>query len=151
MDFVHNGNLTEAGEKLAAWMDAQDTPDVDRFNALTGTVKHWLVNVRKLKTISAANWLADYQGRANILYESVMAEEAAAAEAQKVTEAVETTSKLEQALAELKEKFEAQAAEIAALKEGKGESAPAKKGRKAKDPTPPADDDEEKDDGETPE
>lgn len=150
MDFVNNGKINEAGQKLVAWMDAQDTPDPDRFNALTGIVKHFLVNVRKMRSISEAQWLADYEGRATILYEGVQAVEAAAAEAQKVTEAVETTSKLEQALAELKEKVEVQAAEIAALKEGKGEAAP-KKGRKAKDPNPPADDDEEKDNGDAPE
>lgn len=124
--FEINGRVTEDGQKALDWIEAQIAEagdNVEQLNALPGHVKHYMIHVHKLGSMTEAQWLRDYAPTgAQAAYDRAMElEEADRHEAQ--------ANSLADELARLRETVEAQAAEIAALRETR-ESKP-KRTRKA--------------------
>lgn len=126
--------LTGDGQKLVQFIEAQfheadAANDVTRLNGLPGTLQQYYINVYKLKSHTATQWLEEF-GRswAQDAWRFMEYIEAQAAQTQAVTENTDRTAKLTEGLDELKAQLTAAMAEIEALKaarDAKPEETPA--------------------------
>lgn len=145
IDFVKNGALTPEGEKVIAYLSeaikpALEDPNPNVFNSLSGSVKHYGVNVVLGQMMSPAQWLENYNYSANVLLEGINAAEQQAQVNAQAQETAENVKSMTEQFDELKKLVTAQAEELAALKEAKSEP----KGKKTKPaPEPEADDEAE--------
>lgn len=155
MTLVTNGELTDKGKQVFAYMDALiDKTDKVNFNTLPGTVKSYLANVRKLGTMTPVQFAESYPSQLGVIHENLLMEteqqqqaETVTATATKADTVANELESLKAALAEAVNTLNIQAAEIKALKEARvtitvdsdtddePEVKPRKRGRKAADAT----------------
>lgn len=103
-EFVQYGTVTPAGQEViehinATLTAAEATNDVDAINSLAGHIKHYYVNVMKLRALSPAQFLESYPNAARSIagYLRDVRESAAARQAE-----IEERTRLSESLEEVK-------------------------------------------------
>lgn len=141
VDFLNgNGTLTPEGAAVVAYLDEQvklhdDPADKLKMNQASGPVRMYWVNVKQAGMLTETEFVRDYNYAAGAIWSILEAQKAAETNAQQTQE---SQSALVAEMTKLREMVEAQAAELAALKEAsKPAPAPKKKADK------PAEDDAE--------
>ena len=144
-DYIENGKITERGQALIDWLDALEAKTADDLNRQPGNIRHYLVQVRESGIISREAWLKDYPNAVSAAERTMNA----LTEADRKDEEQQAASaKIVEALEALQQVVEAQAAEIAALKEAQTPAAkPKRKAKAVEESVADADDDEADDDG----
>lgn len=124
--FVQEGQITQVGLQLIEFIEAQylpydgpgDSANLAALNALSGPFSEYYTIVGKMKAKTPKSWLESFPQSAKNAYEVMKYVEekanAEAAEAAKLNETVDKTSKLEAALTELKETLNVKVAELEA-------------------------------------
>lgn len=125
-----NGELTPDGARLVEWIEAQfaqadHVNDLGYINGMSHYLSYYYVNVKKLKSLSPAQWITEHRlsSAAAAWRDMEYFEEVARAEAEKqavVETVVEQTSELAGQIDALRHALEEAVAEIAALKAVKG-------------------------------
>lgn len=115
--FQQYGTLTDDGQRVIAYMEsacreAEAKDDVEALNALSGPIKHYYVNVFKLKLLPAWHWLEDFGNAAQAILRNITEAEAAQQEAVADKAAV---SALAESLEEVKAALALAMAKIAQL------------------------------------
>lgn len=133
VDFVQLGQITPAGQDVLEYMQRhidesvqlyESSSDLNHINGMTGTLKHYYVNVMTAKTITPQQWLEDYDYGATAMWHNLQ-DERKAAEKEKAAQdqALKTDTlaaqlaKLEGQLTEALTAIKAKDQQIAALKE----------------------------------
>lgn len=103
-EFVQYGVVTPAGQEVIEHINstlaaAEATNDVDAINSLAGHIKHYYVNVTKLRAITPAQFLESYPNAARSIagYLRDVRESAAAKQAE-----IEERTRLSESLDEVK-------------------------------------------------
>lgn len=126
LGFINSdGSPSEDGQKFIAWMEAQfieadQANDIRLINSLSGDIQHFYTNVYKMRMLTPEAWLRDYKnsiarnGYRNYLYaqEQVQQQSQLEATTQKAVELETGMNTLKEALAEQKESYEKQMAEL---------------------------------------
>ncbi len=119
--FSVQGELTEAGKTLQAYIDQQleaAGTDLHKLNRLPGVIRHYFANVKQLKALSPARYFEDYAGQLQTVEDSRLTEAAKLAESQQTAD---NTAQIGSIEAKLTQFQEAMQAEIDALKKQNAE------------------------------
>lgn len=107
--FVFDGQLTEAGQQVFAYMDSVlegKTHDADLLNRLPGHIKYYFAHVKQLKQLTPVQFAEEYKNHAmRHAWEDMQYFQALEAQSTKVDTTSEKTSELEESLNQLKQEL----------------------------------------------
>lgn len=130
---------TDEGARVIQWVkellaEAEKDKVPDKINALPGMVKHFYINVVKLKALTEAQWLRDYPNSATAALELLTEAESAKNEAEAEAQARnERDQKIDDQLKKLTEELDKANKQIKALQESQPANAGADDKKKKKD------------------
>lgn len=140
--FAEHGKLTPEGQKVAAFFDAEilkAAENVEAINGLPGHVKSWYVHVRKMQTMTPAEWMEANSYAASHTFGTLAEQEAAADKTKQSAEArTQQDSAVAESLASIADALKDVVARLAKLEAGEDDDAEDDEPETAAPPAKPA-------------